>query len=91
MWNWETGELIKSLEAHSATVTCLDTMNHILVSGSEDKTIKVWNWQTGQLLHTLEGHSTKVKSVQLQGKYIILSQSEDDIIKIWVLRNRLEE
>ncbi len=26
-----------------------------LVTGSEDKTIKIWNYKTGQLLSTLEG------------------------------------
>ena len=46
-----------------------------VVSGSEDKTVKVWNVETGELLHTLEGHSDEVTSVSLSGS---LASSTDD-------------
>ena len=31
-----------------------------MVSGSDDKTVRVWDNATGQLTRTLEGHSEKV-------------------------------
>ncbi len=37
----------------------------ILVSGSDDKTIKVWNLATGRLRRTLTGHTFWVRSVAI--------------------------
>ena len=56
----------------------------ILVSASEDTTIKVWNIATGQMLHTLQGHSGAVTSAIIWGhKGEIISGSEDLNIGIW--------
>ena len=32
-----------------------------IVSGSDDKTVRVWDATTGQLRHTLEGHTDTVR------------------------------
>jgi WD40 repeat protein len=59
----------------------------IIVSASEDKTVKVWNLN-GELLRTLQGHQDAVRTVITNGKQII-SGSEDHSIKIWDLSGRI--
>ena len=55
-----------------------------LVSGSDDKTIKLWNVETGQKLHTFEGHGGPVYSVNFSrnGKTLV-SGSGDKTIILW--------
>jgi WD40 repeat protein len=55
-----------------------------VVSGSQDRTVKVWDAQTGQETLTLKGHSEPVWSVSFSpdGKRIV-SGSLDDTLKVW--------
>ena len=55
-----------------------------IVSGSDDKTIKIWDASSGACLKTLEGHSDWVRSVAFShdGKQVV-SGSGDKTIKIW--------
>ena len=55
-----------------------------LISGSDDRTIKIWNVSTGQCLQTLTGHTDYVWEVSYRpdGKRIA-SGSFDETIKIW--------
>jgi WD40 repeat protein len=54
-----------------------------LVSGSDDKTIKLWNTKTGQCLKTLEGHSKKISALTVLPNGILASASYDKTIKLW--------
>ncbi|WP_254564429.1 serine/threonine-protein kinase [Oscillatoria sp. HE19RPO] len=55
-----------------------------LVTGSDDKTIKIWNLATGDLIHTLEGHVGRVNSVAISPDgQTLVSGSDDKTIKIW--------
>jgi len=47
----------------------------ILVSGSEDRTIKLWNKNTGDLLRTLSGHGSWALSVAFNSYDILASGS----------------
>ena len=53
-----------------------------IVSGSDDKTVKIWNTD-GECLKTLEGHSNYVFSVAILGPDRIVSGSQDKTVKIW--------
>ena len=55
-----------------------------MVSGSDDKTIKLWNVKTGQEIRTLKGHDGYVYSVNFSpdGKTLV-SGSWDSTIKLW--------
>lgn len=55
-----------------------------LVSGSEDKTVKIWNLSNGQEARTLTGHSDVIYSVAISpdGETLV-SGSKDNTIKFW--------
>ena len=55
-----------------------------IVSGSEDKTLKVWDATSGQETLTLKGHTAGVLSVAFSpdGKRIV-SGSDDKTLKVW--------
>ena len=71
------GALRRTLVGHSGWVMSVAMDGSRVVSGSDDKTVKVWNVETGELLHTLEGHryGYEVTSVSLSGS---LASSTDD-------------
>ncbi|GFZ92953.1 WD40 repeat domain-containing protein [Okeania sp. KiyG1] len=58
-----------------------------IVSGSEDKTIKIWDLATGSLKNTLTGHTWVVTSIAISSDgQTIVSGSDDKTIKIWSAR-----
>ena len=55
-----------------------------IVSGSEDKTLKVWDAETGQERLTLKGHNGRVWSVAFSPDGTrIVSGSADKTLKVW--------
>lgn len=81
-------EPIHILKGHTAPVSALamSADGKILVSGSEDKTIKLWQIGTGFLFRTLTEHTGSVFALAISpdGK-ILASGSGDGTIKIWHL------
>ncbi|EDR00248.1 uncharacterized protein LACBIDRAFT_396451 [Laccaria bicolor S238N-H82] len=86
MENW-SDRCFLILEGHSDSVKSVafspDGMH--IVSGSDDKTIRVWDSLTGQsVMNPLKGHKDEVHSVAFSpdGRYII-SGSADKTIRVW--------
>jgi WD40 repeat protein len=75
-----------TLSGHADTVwsVALSTDGQVLVSGSEDNTIKLWNLATRQASRTLTGHTDSVRSVSLSlDGQTLVSGSGDATIKLW--------
>ena len=56
----------------------------ILVSGSEDTTIKVWNLETGEEIKTLAQNLASVTSLAISfDGQLLASANQDYSIKLW--------
>lgn len=77
---------LQHLKGHSDWLTLIALASDtVLVSGSQDKTIKVWNTISGTCLQTLLGHSDIVKSVVVsQDDRQIVSGSQDGTVRLWL-------
>ncbi|MEA5562183.1 hypothetical protein [Planktothrix agardhii] len=84
----ENASVVCTLTGHSNSVNsvAISPDGQILVSGSDDKTIKIWQLSTGEELRILTGHSESVNSVAISPDgQTLLSGSRDNTIKIWRL------
>ena len=83
-----TPRYVRSIKGHSANVNCVAVSKDgwRIVSGSDDKTIKVWSTFTGQMLKTVAGHFYGVLSVALSSNADIAvsgSGQGDKMVGIW--------
>ena len=78
----------KELLGHRSPITCVvvhPTFN-VIVSSSEDGTVKVWDGDAGVLEKTLNGHTNSVNCVCFDPAGTVLaSASSDATIKLWNL------
>jgi hypothetical protein len=81
-------DYVIELNGHAGKVRCieLDEENNRLISGSDDKCIKLWSLLTFQCEKTLRGHLNKVTCLKLIANgSMLISGSVDRTIKIWNL------
>jgi len=81
-----TGSQTAVLSGHTEYVRFLafSSDGTLLVSGSNDKTIKLWDVQTGGAIKTFHGHTEWVLSVSISvGNTMIASGSADTTICLW--------
>jgi WD40 repeat protein len=86
--------LLHTFAGHAESINCvaISPDGKMLVSGSEDNTIKLWNLDTGECLATLEGHEAGVRSVAISPDgQLLVSGSADYTIKLWQLPDRVDE
>lgn len=77
---------IMHLKGHDDhVITCLqfNPLSNLIVSGSDDNTLKVWSSETGRCLRTLTGHTGGVWSSQFSPNNIIISGSTDRTLRVW--------
>ena len=76
-----------ALKGHTDIVLCAaySPDGKRIVSGGEDKTLKVWDAETGAEVRSLKGHTGAVYSVAYSpdGRRIV-SASQDGTVKVWV-------
>lgn len=80
--------LVDTLTGHSDSINAVAiTQNgRIIISGSEDNTIKLWDLNTGECLATLDGHEAGVRAVAISPDgQLLVSGSADNTIKLWQL------
>ncbi|MFT3700025.1 MAG: WD40 repeat domain-containing protein [Kofleriaceae bacterium] len=76
---------VRELSGHSAFVQALafSPDGKLLVSGSEDSTIRVWNFATGECVREITEHGNAVNFVSFTPDGRLLSCSDDSTIKLW--------
>ncbi|ERT00973.1 nuclear distribution protein PAC1 [Sporothrix schenckii ATCC 58251] len=90
IWDWEVGELERTVKAHTRAVLDVDfggpRGNILMASCSSDLTIKIWD-PLGDYknIRTLAGHDHSVSAVRFipsTGNWLV-SASRDHTLKIW--------
>ena len=56
-----------------------------IISGSDDRTIRIWDLNSQKLLRTLKGHTDWVYDIAISADSQIVSGSRDKTIKLWRL------
>lgn len=80
--------LLKSIKGHSNASYCVifDKSGDRIITGSDDRLIKVWSAKTGLLLATLRGHDGDIIQIAVDASNKILaSSSNDHMIRLWSL------
>ncbi|KAI1777248.1 nuclear distribution protein nudF [Hypoxylon cercidicola] len=90
IWDWEFGELERTIKGHTRAVLDLDfggpRGNVLLVSCSSDLTIKLWDpSEDYKNIRTLPGHDHSVSAVRFipSSANLLVSASRDHTLKIW--------
>ena len=81
-----TGTRVGVLSGHTSGVRSLafSVGGTRLVSGSDDKTVKLWDVQTGGVIRTFRGHSSSVTAVSISPDLtMIISGSWDGAVLRW--------
>jgi WD40 repeat protein len=81
-----TGSQVAVLSGHAHNVRSVTFSSDgtSLVSGSDDKTLKLWDVQTGGVIKTFHGHTHLICSVSISSNHTtIASGSYDGTIRLW--------
>ena len=81
-----TGAEKALLTGHTAPVRCVSFNSNgtMLVSGSDDNTVRLWDLTTGMLKATLTGHEGTVNSVAFSPDgTMVASGSNDNSVRLW--------
>lgn len=77
---------VKTLKGHTAAINSLATKNNIIVSASDDRTVKLWHLETGKEIFSFF-ESSEVNSVSINDQIIVAVNQKRNITS-WNLENK---
>jgi WD40 repeat protein len=85
------GQLVSTLRGHTNFVNDLEQVSgtNLLISSSDDETIKVWDTAAQICKFNLYGHISSVVALKLINTEMLASYSFDSTIKLWNLTSAL--
>ena len=88
VWDFATGEHVRSLAGHSANVVAaaFSPDGARLASGGADGSVRIWNVSTGEQELVLPGHARSVSWLAFSPDGTeLMSTSEDGFVRVWAL------
>lgn len=89
IYDWQTGECIRSFKAHIGPVLTMDfdPTSTLLATGSADATVKVWDVRKGYCTHNFKGSSGIVSTVLFHPtKLELFTCAADGHVRWWDLK-----
>jgi WD40 repeat protein len=78
-------------KVHISFINCLcfDRTGRYILTGSDDKTIKVFSCYDGRLMATLRGHEGKIVAMAINFENSLLASGDDsNMVRIWNLNTK---
>lgn len=92
MFDFATKNISTISKEHKGRINCLIKLkNNQVVSGSQDKTIKIWDIEKKECLYTLEGHTSIIWEIKSLTKNRLISAADDNTSRIWNLDKKSSE
>eukprot|EP01132_Coremiostelium_polycephalum_P004762 gene4762-5941_t len=89
---WFSNKIYQTtLKGHSKCIYCIKLVDQYILSGGDDKKLKVWDSTSkkGKHLFSLKGHTGSVKSVDCQSNFArIFTSSSDFTARIWNVKTK---
>ncbi|KAG6623304.1 Bromodomain and WD repeat-containing protein 1 [Phytophthora cinnamomi] len=80
---------LKTLSGHlqiQAYCLAYDKQGKVVITGSDDRLVKIWSLRTGDLLFTLRGHVGNITDLVVNHSNTLLASSSDDkTVRVWEL------
>jgi phospholipase A-2-activating protein len=83
IWDVETGKVKQTLEGHSHAVSVLSLPNGIVITGSQDKKIRIWF--KGNMEREIDAHEDIVRGFSEVPGIGFVSCSNDETVKLWTI------
>ena len=85
IWDAGASEPLLKLTGHTEWVTCVTfASDDVLVSGSDDATVRFWNARTGKLVLNKRAHDGGVTSLaNVPAHRLVVSAGADGVVRIW--------
>ncbi len=88
IWNFADGSLRSVLEGHTAAVRCLTSCGRLLLSGSDDGTIRMWDLQEGKSLGMLGTQGAPVVQLAIIPRRLAVVAFSEYDFQLWNILDR---
>ena len=84
----ENMQYLRTFRGHRSAVYCVlcDFKNRYVVTGADDRLVKIWSRNTGYLLRTCRGHQGDITDLAISmDSELLVSASNDSTLRVWKL------